>query len=649
MDSDRTSIQPGPGPLTAPKIAWTHDLGNAAVLFPILVDGLVIDGTQDGHLVALDALTGDERWRASVEGTMNGALSATDSTVITTSDAAVEAFDVATGTKLWTKPMSTDNQRPEILDGVVYVGTTDGAIYGLDVQSGDVRWSWQGDHSLSERVDVVSGGIVYATPSDGSLHALSLADGSERWKVESPTSRVNVTIGGGTVYLSQRVDEGASNGQVAAINPADGSVRWRFVPPSGQMTVAGPWRDGILYVGSAGDGVYALADNGDSYQVLWHTPTDAISWPVALVGDLLYGSTIDGSLIALDSHTGAIEWQVPVAGSGDGPIVSGGMVFEGTQGGDSTVSALADDDVLSLLPAGETASGSASPSQSSSPFTIVGTTPASDGGVQPSIANGPPEGVSMAVSPDDLLYVSDHTDTISVVDPKTGKQVRAFGGHGSADGQFDQINAMAVAKDGQLYVLDRGNHRVQVLDSSGNYLRQVGAFGTGEGQFVAPFRLAVDDAGSVYVLDGDTSRVSKFDANGAFVWRAGGIGGSPPLGITHDVAVMPDGNILVTIDAGGPAALLNPNDGSLISRWGDSSIGASGELSVDPRGNVALFQYVPEAMRLFDATGQPLGRLDYPDPNDATDFYPAPTFTSDGFGYSYDAAGDLVKLQVTLP
>ena len=135
----------------------------------------------------------------------------------------------------------------------------------------------------------------------------------------------------------------------------------------------------------------------------------------------------------------------------------------------------------------------------------------------------------------------------------------------------------------------------------------MGAFGSAEGQFIFPFALTIDDAGAVYVIDGDNGGISKFGAGGAFAWRVGGPSGDPALRGAHDLAAMKDGTILVTFDPGGPAILLDPDDGSIIGPWGEESLGWSAQPTVDPDGNVFLFQYVPGAMRMFDAEGHPLG------------------------------------------
>ena len=48
------------GPMSEPQLAWDHELDSETTSFPILVGGLLIVGTRNGDLVALDARTGEE-------------------------------------------------------------------------------------------------------------------------------------------------------------------------------------------------------------------------------------------------------------------------------------------------------------------------------------------------------------------------------------------------------------------------------------------------------------------------------------------------------------------------------------------------------------------------------------------------------------
>src|SRR5262245_14025852 len=81
-DELRGSIEAGPGPVSEPQLAWEHVLDSAAVAHPILVGGLLIVADLDGHLIALDARTGEETWRATADGAFAGAPAASAGIVV---------------------------------------------------------------------------------------------------------------------------------------------------------------------------------------------------------------------------------------------------------------------------------------------------------------------------------------------------------------------------------------------------------------------------------------------------------------------------------------------------------------------------------------------------------------------------------------
>ena len=189
-------------------------------------------------------------------------------------------------------------------DGVVYVGTIDGAVKGLDLETGEDRWSWQGDHSLSVRVDAVADGIVYANPSDGRLLAIDIADGSERWRVQGRQAELR----GGRRHLLR--NPGGMGQHGTAIDTATGRVRWRFAPPSGTLASPGAGRGPLRQHGETGS---MPSPTRATLPIVWHIdsprrlPDDPLRRP-------LYGVDGDGAPFALRAADGSLLWHA------DGPV-----------------------------------------------------------------------------------------------------------------------------------------------------------------------------------------------------------------------------------------------------------------------------------------------------------------------------------------
>ena len=96
--------------------AWTYKTGGAVLSSPIIVDGVVYVGSEDKHLHAIDAETGQEKWKLASE------------TLIDAS--------------------------PVYADGVVYIGTDGGVLYAVDTQTGEPKWQFKTEGRIAGEVAV---------------------------------------------------------------------------------------------------------------------------------------------------------------------------------------------------------------------------------------------------------------------------------------------------------------------------------------------------------------------------------------------------------------------------------------------------------------------------------------------------------------
>jgi outer membrane protein assembly factor BamB len=392
-----------------------------------------------------------------------------------------------------------------------------------------------------------------------------------------------------------------------------------------------------------------------------------------VVDDTLYLQRAEGPLIALSVTDGHKLWQTPPGTAGTtNPVVTGGMIFQ-VDAELSIIRAWAEPAVIALLPS-PVVGPSATPGakQPPNPFAVVATFPWSQTGIQVPAA--------MDVGPDGRLYVlhakpDASNPLVTIIDPKTGRPVSggSWGRLGTGKGEFslhgDGDNGpggcIAVGPDRLVYVGDFGNGRVEVFKSDGTFVRQIGTQGDGPGQLSTIGACDVGPDGSVYTLDFGNQYLSKFDADGTFVWRMLADPDHPSNGgfQLHGFTIRPDGKIVGFTDASGQAYTIDPADGRVIGTWGTpgnepGELSDSGEPSVDNAGNIYVFQYVSEAVQVFDPQGRLIGGIyqEAGTPDDGSQgyqflgrvFWPPPVFDKDGFGYSFGPDG-LEKLKVSLP
>jgi len=339
---------------------------------PVVSHGLVLLGTPDGEIQALDAESGRPRWSFSTtDGSIRSTATVGDDTVyFGAGDGNVYALDVATGDERWRRETGGRvDTTPALAAGLVLAGSDDGALYAFDAGTGDPIWRFPTGGRVKSSPRVWADQVFFGS-YDGNLYAVRLADGQETWRFETEDI-INSSPGvaDGTVVLgpddnhvyaieadtgekqwAYRVREGAppiiatgladeggintfgilpssplivdgtvfvgSNGssrcQLYAIDLATGLLRWRAPVPNGELGSAA-WAGGVVYVGSGtvlfhDEQVHAF-DAGDG-SLLWRfrTEGDVLSAP-AVAGNRLYAWSLGGKVYAFD--IGAVADAAP--------------------------------------------------------------------------------------------------------------------------------------------------------------------------------------------------------------------------------------------------------------------------------------------------------------------------------------------------
>ncbi|MDN5865135.1 MAG: outer membrane protein assembly factor BamB, partial [Gammaproteobacteria bacterium] len=118
---------------------------------PLIVNGVVYAGFADGSVIAADAATGEEQWRATVARPSGN-------------NPVANLINVG-GVMAWAA-------------GDLYASTYQGRVAALSSFSGNVIWS----HELSSYTGVrLDGSYVYVSGSDGRIHAFDLVTGVPKW------------------------------------------------------------------------------------------------------------------------------------------------------------------------------------------------------------------------------------------------------------------------------------------------------------------------------------------------------------------------------------------------------------------------------------------------------------------------------------
>jgi len=267
------------------KEVWRYDLGDRAIprvlphpaVFawdwqgaqPLVADGIVYVGAGDGGFHAVDAASGERKWRFAASGKIR-------------SGAAISGNDV-------------------------FFGSADHFVYALDRRSGAEHWRFDTKADVDATPVIHNGKLLIGNRGYG-LFAIAADSGTELWKNYFWGSWVESTpvVVDGTIYI------GSSDlRRVSAIDPADGRVIWRSDVYGWAWATPVVTKDKI-YAGAAGGTPYELHHVASFSTLDRKTGKLLARWPIAdtgghqwgiagspaLAGDSIVFATIAGSLYA---------------------------------------------------------------------------------------------------------------------------------------------------------------------------------------------------------------------------------------------------------------------------------------------------------------------------------------------------------------
>lgn len=253
------------------KQVWRYELGDADVprilphpnVFgwdwqaptPVVADGVVHVGSGEGSMHAVDAESGQRRWRFATQGKIRNSVALDGERVVFGStDHFVYALDRKTGAERWRHDTRADvDTAPLIEGGRVYIGNRGVGLFALDASNGNEIWRQYFWGSWVESTPVIVDGLLYIGSSDlRRVSAIDPADGHVRWRSDvrgwswgTPLivgDRIYAGMAGGTPYFIKHL------ASLSTLDRKTGKLltRWPLADTGGhQWGIAGsPVRDG---------------------------------------------------------------------------------------------------------------------------------------------------------------------------------------------------------------------------------------------------------------------------------------------------------------------------------------------------------------------------------------------------------------------
>lgn len=262
---------------------WSYNVGTGSAnssfhnLVPALQGDTFYAASPDGYINAIDAVSGDRKWRVNIDTPISGAIGA--------------GIDV------------------------LMVGTPEGEVKGLSSENGEELWT----RKLSSEIlapPAAYGGIAAVRTIDGHVYGLSSSDGEQRWVFHRQVPTLTLRGNSAPLVVDRAVVVGFANGRLVAANLSDGRVIWdvsvaqargvneveRMIDIDSTPVLVGS----VLYVSAFQGSVTALALGSRS--VLWSKEVSSYA-PISADDNNIYVSEEEGKVVALDRLTGELIWE----------------------------------------------------------------------------------------------------------------------------------------------------------------------------------------------------------------------------------------------------------------------------------------------------------------------------------------------------
>ncbi|MBC6935708.1 MAG: protein kinase [Chloroflexi bacterium] len=292
---------------------------------------VVISGVKGTGLAGTDFFAGVEasgtiepKWKFLTEDEIrSSAVVHRDFVFVGSYDTNVWAVNLSTGAFVWKYPTHGGIAASPAVDDsnkLVLFGSEDNTFYAVDYRNGRINWSYTTQDKIRSTARIATEvDAVFFGSDDGHLYALASPNGRFLWKFQTGEA-----VRSRPVITNEVIIFGAESGEIFALG-LDGKRKWSY--RTRRPVTSSPFVDkveGICYVGSSDNNVYALDASSGYSSWRFRTNGPVISSPV-VEEDLLFFGSADGHLYAINAQTSREKWKFAT----DKPIISSPVVHQG--------------------------------------------------------------------------------------------------------------------------------------------------------------------------------------------------------------------------------------------------------------------------------------------------------------------------------
>ena len=306
------------------KLAWKFECEDEVRGTPLCHNGILLVGSYDHNLYALEAASGEFIWKYATDGGIVSRPGVHEGIIYFGSeDRRLHAIVQRSGKLSWT--YFTDGpirSSPLLAENHIFIGSDDGFMHAVNSMTG--RRSWKTDVGSPVRsTPIIYNDLLFFGTEAGDFYCIDLR-GQVKWRFKAKRA-----VTGSAIIEQDIIYVGSVDATFYALDIKSGFVIWRF--RLGKASISTPcMEENLIFTGAIDNAIYCIDKN--SAKEVWRFSTEhQVTGSPIIQKDSLYCGSVDGNLYCLEYRTGRLRWKYktegPITGS---PIASDDKIFFGS-------------------------------------------------------------------------------------------------------------------------------------------------------------------------------------------------------------------------------------------------------------------------------------------------------------------------------
>ena len=211
----------------AGKEVWRYETQGEISSSANFYKSLVLFGSQDANLYALDQETGKLKWKHAVDDQIQcGATVAGNRCFLAGCDAKLHVVNLDEGKEAGSVEIgSPTGTTAAVLGDAVFFGTEQGTFFSVNyLDDPEINWKWEdpvGQTSIRSSAAVTDSHVVFGA-RNRKVNAINPKDGTDLW-----AAKLKAKVDGSPIIAGDRVYAGSTDGRLYTLDIADGKILWQ--------------------------------------------------------------------------------------------------------------------------------------------------------------------------------------------------------------------------------------------------------------------------------------------------------------------------------------------------------------------------------------------------------------------------------------